>query len=204
MKIGFDLDNTLFDYKVSIRKALESDEKYSKFIFTSKVKLKQDMCNLLGPDAWTEFQGILYCDFLEFAFIDPFAVQVLQLIKEKNHHFFIVSHKTTRPIRGGDCLLRSVSDYQLKKQLSLAGFTFKSALPIRYYDSLAEKISAIKEINFDIFIDDLPEVIYALKGRVGTLIHYDENIDESKPMESYWTFRSWSDIYNFFISDNVL
>ncbi len=204
MKIGFDLDHTLFNYTISMRKALDSHEKYSKLSFSSKAELKQNMCDLLGPRAWTEFQGILYCDFLEFVFIDPFAIKLIQLIKAKGHHFVIVSHKTTRPISGGDCLLRTASDSKLKREFSLGGIPYTSSLPVKYYDSLSQKISAIQELEFDFFIDDLPEVIESLKGKVNTLIHFDENIEESKSMKDYLAFKSWFDIHDFFAKDNVL
>jgi len=204
MKIGFDLDHTLFNYSVSIRQALDSNEKYSKLSFSSKAELKQNMCDLLGPGAWTEFQGILYCEFIEFAFIDPFAMKVLKLIKAKGHHFFIVSHKTTRPISGGDCLLRAASNSKLKSEFNQGGIPYTSSLPINYYDSLSQKTSAIQELGFDFFIDDLPEVIESLKGKVNTLIHFDECIEESKPMKDYLAFKSWSDIHDFFAKDHVL
>lgn len=203
MLIGFDLDHTLFDYSKAIRKALLSDEKYYELTSTHKEQLKNDMCSLLGENAWTEFQGILYCKFVELVYIDSVAKQILVSLVKNNHDINIFSHKTRKPILGDDCLLRDIASIKLKQELKSLDLDLDS-IYVSYFDSLSEKIQAICNSSFDYFIDDLSEVINRSKKHVGNLIHFNPQNAETWRESNIMNCKDWLDVLQVLKSQNVI
>jgi len=188
--IGFDLDHTLFDYSNAVKEALLSHEKYHSLKSENKEQLKNDMCSLFGERAWTEFQGILYCKFVDYVFIDSAAQQVLISLVNRNHSIAILSHKTHKPILGDDCLLRDVASKKLQQELRSLKLNSES-ISLTYFDSLFAKIQAIRNSNFDFFIDDLREVINHSKEHVGTLIHLDPRSAKTRQKDNVISCRDW-------------
>ena len=203
MQIGFDLDHTLFDYSIAIKEALLSDKRYFALKSTNKEQLKKEMCILLGEDAWTEFQAILYCEFVKFVYIDSAAKLILNNLLENKHNIFIFSHKTRKPILGYDCLLREIASLKLKQELTDFNSDIVS-ISVRYFDTLPEKIAAICNSNFDYFIDDLSEVIDRSKKHVGKLIHFGSQSAKTWSEGNIIKCKDWHDVFRVLKAQNIV
>jgi hypothetical protein len=193
MRIGFDLDNTIFDYSEAIVSAVNqifSNSIHSNGILgKSRESIKTNIKSFFGETEWTRFQGLLYTKYVNLAKIDPCALYLIQELETfGTHQIEIVSHKTIYPILGPRIDMRSVAtNYFHLTCNALLGKTLE--FPIVYFHSLEEKINYINSQPFDIFVDDLWEVIGNLN------IHHKIWFRPDKPLlGDFLVASSWKEV----------
>lgn len=168
MLIGFDLDNTLLDYSDSVRMAAAEKLPNKVSDGLTKESLKLQIQENFGGEEWTRLQGLLYTSYIQYATIDPYAIGLLNYLNQRGkHRIQIVSHKTRFPILGPQVDMREIASQHFDKLTKgLLGST--SGISIHFTETLVEKIEYINETKFDIFVDDLLEVISRLniKNRI--------------------------------------
>lgn len=163
MLIGIDLDNTIIDYRFSLKEMMEEEfpEYGTKEI--SKEKVKKYIRDNYGEEAWTEAQGRLYTYYLKAAKVYDGFNEVLVKLKEFDCDVKIVSHKTNKPIIGGDSNLREFALNWLEAK-SVIGDSLNQIAKndVFFANSLEEKAALINQNDFEVFVDDLPELLMKL------------------------------------------
>ncbi len=163
MRLGLDLDHTLISYDDLIREQmiergwLEPDSPlYRKSELRDHLRLQRN-----GEVRWQRIQAWLYTDGLDRAQPTPALHHLIDFIRYHQIETWIVSHKTThanydplyRPLR--HCAIE-----WLRRQnfFSPSGLNLPPERVV-FCSTLDEKIARITELNFSVFIDDLPEVL---------------------------------------------
>lgn len=189
MKIGFDLDNTIFDYSEAILLAANSTFDISVHSNWNKDYVKTLIQKNFGESEWTRLQGLLYTHYVSHAKIDENALRLIEEIdKSGQHHFEIVSHKTTFPIIGPRVDMRSIAtEHFITTCETFLGRSLK--VLITYTDSLEEKIQYINSNHFDIFVDDLWEVIEHL-----VIPHKILFLPSNLPEEDVLVANNWQEV----------
>jgi len=154
-RIGFDLDHTLIDYSSSINFLAQQFGFHAK----SKEEVKRYYEGSdLGDLGWQDFQSALYTDGLRFARVNPGADVLIRRAAAHGIEVFIISHKTEYSNRGNQraSLRTAASSF-----LALHGFSPSpvAAENVFYADDRPSKVSKIRELSLELFVDDLPEVL---------------------------------------------
>lgn len=162
MLVGVDFDNTLVDYTKAIKIGSKSVFGITSGENETKLSIKAKIRSEFGENAWTQFQGDLYTKYIYDAQIDQNAMLLIKdLLIDPNNSVEIVSHKTKYPIIGPKIDMRVIAkDFLRKTSLALLGQDLD--IPITFSDTLEDKIAYINERPFDVFVDDLQEVIEKL------------------------------------------
>ena len=159
IRIGIDFDNTIICYDdLFIRAANEKQWDLGSGCGVSKAAIKERLIILDGNDfRWQELQAIVYGILIKDAKPFPGVLETLQYFKNKqNYELFIVSHKTPASLYLKHITLIDKAQLWIKEN-KLTDFIPEENIffrPIR-----DEKISIIKSLNLDFFIDDLLEVL---------------------------------------------
>lgn len=197
MKIGLDLDNTLVNYESSFVAAAE----FLQFRLPSSVSSKFQIREFLrakpnGELLWQQLQGLAYGRFATaYASLYPGVKRFLWRCKRHGHDVTVVSHKTQYGhYDNGGTPLRQISSEFLKVQGLLDSETGLIQRVV-YTSTREEKLDYITNESFDWFVDDLPEVIYALEGHLSLkTIHFHPTLGtDSSTVERKNLFGSVSD-----------
>jgi hypothetical protein len=190
MRIGLDIDNTVLDYSEAFR---ESASKFCGLLLpigSSKTQIKKEVVDTFGSSAWTQLQGLVYSEAPSGVEVSKGFRDFLERAREASAEVTYVSHKTKIPIVGPKKDIRTpIKDFMLKEQL-FDQIDIEKAL--HFCDSLSEKIEKIKSLDFDIFVDDLLEVVHRLSGHC-RVVHYGCNC-QGQTIEPHIGLRDWTRI----------
>jgi hypothetical protein len=102
------------------------------------------------------------------AYAQPFegAIETMKALVEEGHHLTIVSHRSLRPYAGPSYNLHEAARDWVYKRLRSAGLFLDEGRGhegsnIYFLETRQAKIAKITEIGCDIFVDDLPEIIFS-------------------------------------------
>ena len=176
MKIGLDLDNTLVNYELSFIAAAESLQ----LGLLSSVRSKSQIREFLrakpnGEHVWQRLQGLAYGRFAKnHAKLYSGVKRFLWRCKQHGHSVTVVSHKTEYGHHDNEkASLRQIASDFLKAQ-NLLDSENGLIQRVVYTSTREEKVDCITNERFDWFVDDLPEVVYALEDIPGLkTIHFD-------------------------------
>lgn len=196
--IGIDFDNTIVCYddifhRIAIEKGLISLE---------TPETKEGVRNYLRAvgkeDAWTELQGYVYGARMKDVSPFPGAIEFFIAAAEKGVAIYIISHKTRYPYMGPAYDLHKAAYEWLEFQ----GFFERVGLPrerVFFEETKEGKLGRIANINCSHFIDDLPEFLLEGEFPKGTeKLLFAPNLAPGSPADGLKTFRSWSEIGNYF------
>lgn len=178
MRIGFDLDNTIINYENLFAKSarqLYSDEICA--LSASKEDVKDVVKARKGNDGWVRVQAHVYGKLIKEASIYPGFEDFVNELIAQNHQLIICSHKTEGPVKNidFDADFRSAARNFLEKS-SLSSYVKCGLIDVVFCDSLASKISEIKRLECDYFIDDLRVVVDELSKSAHLVpIHFSPN-----------------------------
>ena len=163
MLIGLDFDNTIACYN----DVFTSEAKIKGLVNQEWEGSKQDLKLLLdtledGQTVWQTMQGQVYGPSMQKATIFPGVARFLLRCKLEGHTVYIVSHKTKYGhFDKTKTLLRKASlkwmDNQGFFKDNLYGINRKN---IFFANTQSEKVLKIRNLNLDVFIDDLEEVFF--------------------------------------------
>ncbi len=161
MNIGLDLDNTIIDYSYPFLF-------YAKKLFpnleingnNNKENIKQlILCNY-DQASWQKLQGIVYGKGLSYAKLFPELYRFLWRAKNNNINIYIVSHKTIYGHNDNSKINLHAKAFEFLKKKNIYNLSEKSLVTKVYFCSTKEeKIQKIKELNLNIFVDDLVSVL---------------------------------------------
>ena len=154
-RFGFDLDNTLIDYSVAVKKyCLNEGLDECKTLDSLRSLLRRSDTS---ERLWQLAQGWLYTDGLSYARAGQGAVELCEFLKNSDMELMIVSHKTTHtPDFCGQKPLREIATNWINSS-ELAGY-FLGDEQIYFEATRALKVERIQKLKFNYFVDDLVEV----------------------------------------------
>lgn len=155
-RFGFDLDNTIIDYGISVEKyCLNANIPKQEKITSLRSYLRSiDPSDL----KWQEAQSWLYIDGLQYAKLNEGIVDLCVYLLSKDIKIFIVSHKThkTQDRFGGRDLFSPVVNWI---QYSNINNFFNINENIYFMPTRDAKIQKIEQLDLNWFVDDLLEVL---------------------------------------------
>ena len=159
MRVGFDFDNTIVCYDGSFHAAAVERGLVPADVPADK-KSVRDYCVAAGrEDDWTELQGHVYGTWMDRVALYPGVAAFMVALGRAGHSIFIVSHKSRTPYRGPAHDLHAAARRFIEERLTDAGEPIVAPSNVILETTLKGKIARIGELKFDVFIDDLPEVL---------------------------------------------
>ena len=172
VRIGIDLDNTVISYDKAFQLGAALSGLVDKNCKLNKKAIRDFIRN--GPDGeteWQKLQGYVYGEGIYEAVLFPGVYRFLWRCKQRKIDVEIVSHKTE--FGNFDSKKISLRDSATNFLINHRLLGDKNSLikKVTYKDTKTEKIDYIKENNFELFIDDLEEIIFSeeFKGQKGIL-----------------------------------
>jgi len=160
MIIGLDLDNTIVSYENVFPKIAEQQKLVPEGSCQSKIAVRDFLRQHDREAEWTELQGYVYGKCMDSADVFPQVLETLHAWSSQGFSFYILSHKTQFPCAGPAFDLHATAREWIAKTFA----ELKKSLPeshIHFFPSKEDKISAIKQYQCDVFVDDLPEILMA-------------------------------------------
>ncbi len=155
--IGIDLDNTIIFYDAAFWRYGRLLYDMPKDVPVQKLAIRTWFRSQpQGEAKWTALQGYVYTQGISAANIAPGVIEFIKEAQKRNIPVSIVSHKTMYPAVGSriDMRQKAVDFLETQGVLEVLG----SVSAIYFADSRTQKITTIRDIGCDVFIDDLPEV----------------------------------------------
>ena len=169
MKIGIDFDNTLISYDEIFYKIAFSKGLIKENIPKTKVGLRDYFIKNNLEEVFTKLQAEVYGPQIINANIFDGVLDTLTYLSKENS-IVIVSHKTIYPYSGPKYKLRDYADKWLKKYQLHTSCINSPISNIFYEDSLLNKTKKIVELDCDLFVDDLPKVLYSLPKNIKKIL----------------------------------
>ena len=156
-----DFDNTIVCYDhvfhmVAVERGLIGAD-----VTISKVAVRDHMCRAGNEDAWTELQGYAYGKRMADATAYPGVMEFLRQARDCAITVYIISHKTRHPFAGPRYDLHQAAESWIESTLVDDGGPLVRRENVFFYEAKNEKISRIRELECDVFVDDLPEILTA-------------------------------------------
>jgi hypothetical protein len=188
MRIGIDLDNTLADYRRPLE-ALCANHGLPGSHADPKLALRDFLRGAGREGEWTKLQGELYGPLMNGALLFEGAAEFFSLCRLRGASCHIVSHRTRRPISGGDHDLHEAARFWLGCQ----GLREVSAY---FEETKSLKIERISALDLDVFVDDLPEILLDPSFPAGTArILFDPGNRHADHMD-YSRVQKWAAVHN--------
>ncbi|PPR61126.1 MAG: hypothetical protein CFH10_01263, partial [Alphaproteobacteria bacterium MarineAlpha4_Bin2] len=152
MRIGIDFDNTIVCYdEVFHRLALERGI-INADVTATKTAVRDALRAKRREHDWIDLQGEVYGARMNEAKPMDGIFTFLERCRTENRRYFIVSHKTERPIAGQPYNLHTAA------RSWLASHGVASALNegVHFEKNRPDKLSRIEKLGCTHFIDDLP------------------------------------------------
>lgn len=159
MRIGLDFDNTIVSYDTLFYKVAVEGGHVADATGQTKLAVRDTLRADGKEQVWIEMQGYVYgARMLEAA---PFPGVIDFLVKAQGMPIetSIVSHKTLRPFAGPPYDLHQAARDWIATHLTRDGAPLLPTENIYFELTKDEKLARIKSAGFDIFVDDLPEIL---------------------------------------------
>ncbi len=191
--LGLDFDNTIISYdKLFHKVALERKLLPGSFP-ADKNEIRNFLYRLNMKDEWTRMQGEVYGNRINEA--KPFdgILETLQTLKDSSIRMCIVSHKTRTPYLGPNYDLHQAAREWMTEQ----GFFDKKGLSweeddIFFKPTKEAKVSQIVSLGCTYYIDDLPEILQMLPGKITKILFSQK--DNTENQNDWLVLRSWKDL----------
>ena len=195
LRIGTDLDNTIVCYEALIREFGRSTISTLEEIDATKRGIRDFLRKEGREREWTCFQGELYGPCMKDAKPYHNALKSLKQFRQQGHDVFVVSHRSKRPYGGQDYDLHGFARLWIAKNLVESGvFTSEEVgKQVFLLESHEDKIRKIRELELDVFVDDLRTILMDPGFPKSTKrLHFQGS---SVPAESgVETVDSWDDV----------
>ena len=176
-RIGIDLDNTIISYDKAFQNGaivnglVEEGCRLSKKALRDLIRKKSN-----GEFEWQKLQGFVYGEGIGAAILFPGIYRFLWRCNERDIYVEVVSHKTEfGHFDKNKTSLRDSATNFLKSH-GLIESVNPLIKKVTYKSTRQEKIDYIKDNNFELFIDDLEEIIFSeqLENQAGILFTNEE------------------------------
>ncbi len=166
-RVGFDLDNTIIDYRALFLGLARREGWVPATCVAEKSAVKQGLraCAADSDQAelrWRQLQAWAYGEALHQAYVFEGFTACVQFLRKFHVELFIVSHKTEVSNFDTDAHLRVAARRFLQRRGFLGhvavgglGFTEQTVF---FEDTRRAKAARIAALELDVFVDDLPEM----------------------------------------------
>lgn len=182
MKIGLDLDGVVFDTELSYKVLgdIYNLEVNSKIIDPNEIRMQKKF-------GWTQEQTKEFIDryvleVIEKAPPTPGACEVLKILEEQGHEFYIITSRFGKEVE--------IS----KKKLSELGIKISGSA----YEQI-DKTKACKDFKIDYMIDDYYLNVKQLSENNIKCLFFNSQHKKFKLNENIFEVFDWGDVLNFFI-----
>ena len=161
IKLGLDFDNTLITYDEIFYKVALERNLINKDLAHQKNVIRDFLRKNNLEDQFTLLQAEVYGNrILEAEPAENLIENLLTLKQLKNIEFFIISHKTKKPIKGPAYDMHKAAKNWLYKNnfFESEGLNFKEE-NVFFEETKLSKIKRIQSISCTHYIDDLPEIL---------------------------------------------
>lgn len=155
MRIGIDFDNTIVCYDDVFHRLAFERGLIGKNVQASKQAVRDSLRKKGKERDWIELQGEVYGARMHEAVPFDGAFDFLNRCKTEFGGYFIVSHKTERPVAGQPYNLHS----EARSWLTSHGMSATVEAGVYFEEKRSAKLDRIKKIGCTQFIDDLPEFL---------------------------------------------
>ena len=193
MRIGLDFDNTIACYDSAIAKLAEEIFELPDLVPRTKLGLRDYLRMQDREVEWTAFQGELYGPGMRYAQAYEGAIETMLELSALSHELFIVSHRSKKPYAGPPHDLHAAARAWLKETVQTQGLFTNDQ--VFFLESRDEKVQMIKELDCNIFLDDLPEVLEAIEFPMTTRgILFAPDGSNEKIFTKYTTISRWTSL----------
>ncbi len=197
LRIGLDFDNTIANYDQAfpdVARILGYQTKAA-----NKRDLKVELiASAEGETAWQKVQGLTYGKHIDQASLYPGVLEFVVRAKARNCEVFVISHKTQfGHFDESKTSLRDASTaWMISKKIVGQGAAQVDAAHIFYASTRDEKIAKIRELNLDIFIDDLSEVLTdsSFSAKTKKILFGPDSDQVANSDSAIFTSQSWREI----------
>ena len=160
MRIGIDFDNTIACYDGVFHAAALERGLIPADLGRDKNTIRDHLNGTGRKDDFTELQGYVYGARMELVSPYPGFAEFIGAARKAGHELFIVSHKTRHPIFGPKHDMHAAARSFLANR-GLTGSGHDQIDPENVFFELTkeEKITRVRALACEIFIDDLPEIL---------------------------------------------
>lgn len=159
MIIGIDFDNTIVCYDDAIKILAEELFSVPSEVPKTKMGIREYLKNKYGESEWTAFQGKLYGPGIKHAKLFEHSKEILQKLQNAGHTVAIISHRSKNPYSGDLYDMHKAAREWIREKLSSENGYLVSSENIHFLETKREKITKIRQLKCQIFIDDLPEIL---------------------------------------------
>lgn len=200
MQIGLDLDNTIINYEAVFAPVAREIKLIPESVsVSSKTEVKEWLRTQVGDEAWMKLQGQVYGKYIHSATIYEDCEAFIRSVTEQGANITIISHKT-KTGHFDEAMINlhdAARNFLINNQFFQKSGLNLDSRQVYFCETREEKISKIREIGCDVFIDDLPEVLMHANfpNRTKRLWFVnDRQIQEDCPLPPYRTWRELLDI----------
>lgn len=193
MRIGLDFDNTIACYDAAIATLSEQIFVLPNSVPRTKLGVRDHLRAQNREAEWTAFQGELYGPGMRYAKAYEGAIETMLQLSTLGHEMFIVSHRSKRPYAGPPYDLHASARDWLKKVVQSHGLFSNDQ--IFFMESRDEKVRMIKDLDCEVFLDDLPEVLGSDEFPIMTrgILFSPDGLIEKTPTQ-FTTISQWKNL----------
>mgnify|MGYP001157413193 CR=1 FL=1 len=193
MIVGFDFDNTIISYEKLFKKIAYKKKLVPKNIKPNKSSVKEYLVKKNREREWTILQGEVYGTHIMHAKIYAGVKKVMKSLSKNRIKFYIISHKTKFPYRGKKVNLHLAARKWIYKNIIVKDNSINfSKKDIFFEESIKEKISRIKKLKCNIYVDDLIKILDLLpKSVIKVLFDYNQ---KNKKKRSIVIIKKWTEL----------
>ena len=193
MRIGIDLDNTLINYDQAFVRVGKEEGLLSASFNGNKASVKQVLL-AERPDGylWERLQGLVYGRRIDAAMLFDGVAQFLQACRTRGDVVTIVSHKTERAHHDPH-----LTDLRAAALRWMEGNRFFDATGLGigrrhvYFEATRDdKVSRIRSLACEVFIDDLTEVL----GHAGMPVVCRKILFGGDPQAGFEQYATWDEV----------
>lgn len=204
MRIGIDLDNTIISYDVAFQIAAKKSGLVSEDCDLNKKEIRDSIRKSKdGEFKWQKLQGFVYGEGIKNAILFPGVYRFLWLCRARKIDVEIVSHKTNYGHFDSKKISIRESATNFLRDKGLIDIEKPLIRKVVYQDSKDEKLSFIKQNQYDWFIDDLEEIIFSEDFEdQQSILFSSENKSTNYPKK--YIAKSWEEVSQRVLGDWTL
>jgi len=190
MRIGIDFDNTIVCYDAVFHRLALERQLISANVPMTKQAVRDELRSNGKEQDWIELQGEVYGARMDEAIPFEGVLEFLRKCDRDGQKYFIVSHKTERPVAGQPYDLHKEAKNWLANHglpsLNQDGVYFETIRPLKH--------DRIKRLGCTHFIDDLPEFLTADQFPQGVERLLFDPMEACEPDSRIFSVKSWESI----------
>ena len=190
MIIGLDFDNTLVIYDELFGKVAKEQGVGNNEALNDKITIRNYLRSINQEELFTKIQGEVYGKRITEARAAKNMVNTLITLNQRGIELKIISHKTKTPYKGPRYDLHESAWKWIKENLKdHDGRQLFRENDVYFEETKEKKVSRIRDCKCTHFIDDLPEILEMIDGRIVKVLYCPKNREERDGMKvmSDWT-----------------